>query len=419
MQLQRWLGLFAAFIILSSLPLACGDDDDSSDDDDTSSDDDTADDDDTSSDDDSSDDDASTDDDTTDDDTGDDDNTTTRLLIIGEDGDGSGFSLRQRSDGWRREDFPGQGFTDGFLGASFFLAGRTGWQAVNVANGLTQDYRLLVYDPQTGWSLDNAHLPPDDYLSVSALFAPAANNLWVATAELGFVIIAFRLWSYVNGAPVLIAPMTNGYMFMDFTRPDNGYFVGTYAGNAAIVGYWNGRTMTTEAAPAAYDNGLFWSVMLVDDHESFIFWTEGEWVDSTLLHLHDGQWAEVDAPTGCDDPGTIVAFSYGHNRDQETGYALVPAFRQGKTDALWEYRDGQWSCREPQQTIHVVSSLVLRDGRVFVLGTSSGSAVLYEVLADRLEQVELPNVDLKPHCLQAIGPLAPQYNTCNALFLNQ
>ncbi|HPQ70882.1 MAG TPA: hypothetical protein PKW95_17285 [bacterium] len=419
MNLIKWLSVLVLFIAL--LSLACGDDDDSSDDD--SVDDDTDDDDsvdDDTTDDDSTDDDDDDDDDTSpDDDTGDDDGEATELLVIGEDGNGAGFSLRRQSDGWLRENFPAQGIANSFLGPSFFLAGRTGWQAINVAYSLTLDYRLLVYDPQNGWSLDAAHLPQQDSFNVSALFAPEADNLWAATASFTFGNFIFALLSYVDGEPTAIAPATNGYMFMDFTRPDNGYFIGTYWMEAAIVGYWNGQTMSRLEVPAGYEEGLFWSLMTVGDNESLIFLTEGEWLDSTLLHLQNGQWSVVGAPAGCADPGTIIAFSYGHNRDAETGYAIVPTYRQGKTDALWECRAGQWSCREPQQSIHVVSSLVLRDGRVFVLGTSAGNAVLYEVLADRLEEVELPNVDLKPRCLQAIGPLAPKYNACNKFFLHQ
>jgi len=250
MNLIKWLSVLVLFIAL--LSLACGDDDDSSDDD--SVDDDTDDDDsvdDDTTDDDSTDDDDDDDDDTSpDDDTGDDDGEATELLVIGEDGNGAGFSLRRQSDGWLRENFPAQGIANSFLGPSFFLAGRTGWQAINVAYSLTLDYRLLVYDPQNGWSLDAAHLPQQDSFNVSALFAPEADNLWAATASFTFGNFIFALLSYVDGEPTAIAPATNGYMFMDFTRPDNGYFIGTYWMEAAIVGYWNGQTMSRLEVPA-------------------------------------------------------------------------------------------------------------------------------------------------------------------------
>jgi len=411
---------------LLSLPLACGDDDsaddDDSTDDDTSFDDDFSDDD--SIDDDGVDDDTFPDDDTIDDDTDDDDDDDdtgpTELMILGETDEGEFFSLRQKPEGWVREDFPlSRRYDMSSMGSSFFYRGRQGWASVNYLDGImynTTGYDLLVYDPQSGWSLDEAHAPPEDDLNLVSLFAPQQDVLWLTAVSYGHLWLNFSLWAYGDGAPVHVAPGTNGYMYMDFSAPDNGYFVGFKWLEYSLIGHFNGAGIQQLTMPPEYVEGAFWNLWLIAEDEGFFLWTDSSWSWGTLLHMHDGQWEAVEAPPGCADPGIVYAWMVGGSVMPDYDYLIIPVYCAGENDVLWEYSGGQWTCREQEGMTRIASTMALRDGRVFLLGADDGSAVLYELFADHLEEIELPLTDFTPTCLQAVGPLASRYRNCNMTF---
>ncbi|HPM76206.1 MAG TPA: hypothetical protein PK961_03875 [bacterium] len=422
MQKQKWLGFFTAFVVLLSLPLACGDDDDNNDDNDDAADDDDSADDDSSPDDDddtSPDDDDDVDDDNDDDDTGDDDDTSTELMVFGSTDAGERFSLRLTADGWVRQDFPQTRILDdGFMGPSFFLNGETGWATVNYVDsvfGNTSGYDLLTYDRQTGWSVDSAHPAPDADANIAALFATQADTLWISVVSLGHMAFDPSLWSYGGGDPVRHLADSDASWIMEFNRPDNGYFYGVGWTSIGQLAHWNGTQAQTMDMPTGYENGLFWRLFLLTDDEGFLCWADTTWEDAELVHMHDGQFEAVATPAGCADPGALDHFVNVGSALPDAGYIILPASRPSQSDVFWEYRDGQWSCREPETTIYAASTLVLRDGRVFVLGWKDNGTALYEVFADRLEAIELPAVNFTPTCLQAVGPQAPQYHLCFAL----
>jgi hypothetical protein len=415
-------------VILSLMQIfsACADDDDDNDnpaDGGTADDDD---DDDVSSDDDddnNDNDDNDNDDNDNDDNDNDDDTAPTELLIVAqEDSTGTGFSLRQTADGWLREDFPKVETntpTYPAVGPSFFLNGKSGWSTVNYFNAYFNSlgFDLLVYDPNSGWAIDALHDPLPGSTNATGLFAPDATHFWSMVAYYNGGYPSYSLWSYEGSTPTrqLTDYSQLWLQAMYFIGPNEG-FVSASTGFWAegFLFRWNGTDWVSVAMPAGYQNGVFRSIWLSDIHNGFFLWLSPSY-ETALFRLVNDSWQLIEPPAGCNDPGLPTSYFgvYGSSNN-----LFVSAYRSTSfnSDVFWEFREGQWRCRQSKADFSITSAIVLRNGQTYILGWGQGLVLmLFEVLPDLLQPISIPEIATSfPPCIHAVGPLAPQSSACRS-----
>jgi len=406
-----------SLLILFSVNLiSCDDDDDSSsdsasaDDDDDTGDDDAVDDDSLSDDDDSTADDDFIDDDDDDDDTG-----PTYLMVFGLK-DSEYTSFRQTEKGWIEQSMPNPatGWPGPELGPMSFANGEQGHGVWNQFGDMVSAMHVWMdYDPEDGWSLKPLRPQAHMNAAVTNISAyGAGGNFWASSYVWQIFVINNYLYQYTDDAAneQLDGHVGASHNAMYFFDVENGYVSGSSdSGNYLL------RLLDNDwqwvGMPPEFGDYQFKVLEMFDMHNGLGI-IDANAHTSRLVRMTDDVWTPVTPPQGCVNMPPEGVFG---NEDR----AVVIRYSQTE-ERFWDYRDGQWSCRQVDQTddsVKIIHATVWRNGRVFLAGLkNSAEPVLYEVLADSVVPVDVPHEITTIYGVFALGAQAPHQANWRLIF---
>jgi len=401
----------------TAVMVACIDDDDDDnndsadddDDDDDNDNDDSADDDNDADDDDDDDNDDATDDDNDDDnDTGDDDDDTptvpTRLFLIGRSSSVEASWL-QTEKGWQYMPIP-EGrclwdYADRWIEATATWNGEKAWVAWNCYfKGYPYGHDWKTFNLDYGWQ--DAVMDAMPLASIRRIYPVERQHVWFL-AE----FIDYNAWNLVENrvltaSRVFFQGAPSHYWDLSFPDSDHGLTVGEGLAGNGVLGWYDAdqtEPWTATGMPTGHEDEYFWRVAMTSpDHGwaiSSFYW---------LFEYDDGQWTHVNMPSGCQglQAGRIAA--------QGDDVVVLPYPSVEEDRRFVERREGQWTCREAPdlgEEIKLYRPLVCRDGTVFIYGRVDDEPTLFQVTADDIVTIEMPNSFTSLYSLNALGPNAP------------
>jgi hypothetical protein len=324
------------------------------------------------------------------------------LAAFGHDGTRQASWLMTDS-GWLLQDVPDPDHWAS-AGPSFFLDGQTGWFGWN--EYLVDSYRgfnWTRYDRDDGWAAD-ARLGYVTGHELYRIFAPDADHVWSIEHYWHDETDEYYLYEAIAGnrARHLEAYPTRPFAAL--------YFVDTDAGLVSSWCYpyrlfrWEGGIWVEQPMPVGFEDGTFIWFELADLDNGWAVWMTADGDEAKVAVLSAGAWSEVAAPAGCE--ASRPRFVCG-NADQ----AIVTT--ADHDPRLWDYRDGQWSCRSlagQPADFEWAHALVLDDGRVFVVGNTDTEVRLYQVLSDAVTPLAFAAAITHLDAVHFVGDAAPRFS---------
>ncbi len=412
-----WLLLLVLALLAASLLSCSPDDDDDAVDGDIVIDDDSVDDD--AADDDQADDDAD------DDDAGDDDLVVDQLLLIGDNDDGLATSWLAGDGLWTEMPIPdvGAGNLTWHLGPSLFVDGQKGHLVFNqylipgfYLYELSWAHWWLKFTPANGWQAESTQANWALYHNVAVISAPSLATMWA-----GLFFIFDRtggepgpqrdeltsLYRLDDGSPQREWFWRFGLMHALYMVDENyGLAAAASDSNSYRLLAYNGSVWQEQSMPAGFGKGQFVWFWLFDEANGYGIWDNQAKAGTEVVQQRDGEWTALVPPAGCETATPTRVWAQGD-------YAIVIDTDTVGDNRFWERRNGEWSCRYVGDgyTNHSLLShaLILRDGRVFVVGSQDEPAVpfLIEVTAGGLVDIPLPGNASKVERIHALGATAP------------
>ncbi|NLH47467.1 MAG: hypothetical protein GX444_02575 [Myxococcales bacterium] len=386
-----------------------------------------------------SDDDAATDDDNVSDDDNDnddnddnDDDTTVPPmpgsgLLLYTDADLNLRSWMRTENGWEEMAVPAAGFLLCF-GPVLLLDGSHAYSAVNrtkwvmekgMSVSTSNGHSWLRFDWQNGWRLDPQRSPAGNLANISHLGLTSDGVFWTGAEEwysemdsgvgpgLHYEFLTRdRLFHYTGNQA--IADLTLAYLSvtaMAVPAPDFGQAWAEKNMLSPQEELWrfDGLEWTLATIPPAMAGGAadwFW---FTDAANGYAAWRSKYLPTRRLFRFGDGEWTEVPAPAGCETVTPTQVQSFG-------GYA-VGIDTSRRTSRFWEYREGQWQCRNAallDADWTWFHAAVTTDERAYaIVKNADGEPKLIEITAGAVNDISLPAEVTMPIGVLVLGEDAP------------